>query len=267
MAVLSHVGAPGQVCSVAHVAAAAHVGNANPQVVPPAQVGHPPQVGVRSHVNDPWHVIAPVTQVLAPAQVTLPKHVCALLQVAEPTHEKNPAHVLKFGHVLPPHVPAGAQVGAPAQVPKMRHDGFGAHDATPAHVGLPGIVAGTHKFAQLAIAIVGGQFTSPGQLGDPSHVGQFATPQVANDENVGGGGTSSQMTLLQELKFDHVIHAGPLSQLCDPSSVMHDPTGHVKYPEKVGHSQSPGQLAIAIAVGQAPSPQVAELVDVGQSHE
>jgi hypothetical protein len=93
----------------------------------------------------------------------------------------NPAQVLKFGHVFAPQVPAGAHVANPGQVPKALHDGFGAHDATPAQVGLPGIVGTQMTAAQVAAppqlgvgANVGGQFIYPGQVVEPSHVMQFA---------------------------------------------------------------------------------------------
>ena len=152
----------------------------------------------------------------------------------------------------------------PAQVPNLRHVGFGAHEATPKQVGFPCIVAGTHRIAQLAIAIVGGQLMSPGQLGEPSHVTQLAARQLSNPGNVGGGGTSSQLTASHELKFDHVMHAGPFAQLTLPSMVMHEPAGHVLYPEYVGHNHCPGQLACAMEVGQAPSPHVYEPCEVGQ---
>jgi hypothetical protein len=193
------------------------------------QVGFGPHVAEISQVVLPWHVIAPTTHVFAPAQVTFPAHVCPLLHVAEPTQLMNPAHVLKFGQVLPPQVPAGAHVGAPAHVPKTRHEGFGAHEATPAQVGFPGMVAGTQRIAQLAAAIVGvgGQFISPGQLGDPSQVTQLTARQLSNPGKVGGGGTSSQFTTSHEVKLDHVMQAGPFPQLIVPSIVIQDPDGHV----------------------------------------
>lgn len=221
-----HVACEPHVTEPGHVRTFWHVSETHDGLL---QVGCGPHVAVRSQVVLPWHVIAPTTHVFAPAQVTLPAHVCPLLHVADPTQLMNPAHVLKFGQVLPPHVPAGAHVAAPAHVPKTRHEGFGAHEATPAQVGFPGMVAGTQRIAQLAAAIVGvgGQFISPGQLGDPSQVTQLAARQLSNPGKVGGGGTSSQFTASHELKFDHVIQAGPLSQLTEPSIVMHDPDGQV----------------------------------------
>jgi hypothetical protein len=84
-----------------------------------------------------------------------PAQVWPAWYVTVPGQVANPGQVLKFWHVFAAQVPAGAHVGAPWQVPKARHDGLGAHDATPAHVAFPCIVTGTQRIAQLAPSIVG----------------------------------------------------------------------------------------------------------------